>query len=242
MLYPVVNGIFLIKLELLYIENVRCREPTKVRKKDNFTLIELLVVIAIIGILAALLLPAISSALGIATSTQCVNNLKQIGIYMFNYSTRHRVYPGIAAQVRWEDDGSVGWTNTLRTSYRAPEDLFRCPSDSRSFSYSLNCHELSIKGGKRVAWPSAALAETRTGAANMILVEESSTRGPFVPWDCDQDNYSQNAIPNAVDRHGGFAVLFVDGHAEVIKEYNWNQITYYTDVFSCWREDPYQDE
>ncbi|QDU53828.1 prepilin-type N-terminal cleavage/methylation domain-containing protein [Aeoliella mucimassa] len=103
------------------------------RKPSGFTLVELLVVIAIIGVLVALLLPAIQSARGSARRTQCANNMRQLGLAIHQYAETHDGRFPLMAYHNADQSNSAeeakSWIATLAPYTENVDELRLCSED-----------------------------------------------------------------------------------------------------------------
>lgn len=121
------------------------------RVAEGFTLVELLVVITIIGLLAALIVPAVSSALETARRNTCNNNLRQVGQAAVNYATHKGYFPGYinpklnasqSTNTSWQiallndldrTSNYNAWVNNDTTQINANSpylEIYVCPSDN----------------------------------------------------------------------------------------------------------------
>jgi len=219
------------------------------QRRQAFTLIELLVVIAIIGILAALLLPALSMARDKARSARCCSNLRQIYTAMTLYADdRDDRFPVSGGAVYWDQiDGTTGLASWMQQifPYVKNKEIYHCPLDLRSMYSYFN--------GARAAYVTASnfTAVARSRISNPTKFVLSGDTGgtkfgapDFDPLDADKDDYTQNCVGGplgggaswiAWQRHsGGQNVLFADGHAQWYGGYSTSDMTFRYDGLSAW--------
>ena len=197
--------------------------------KKSFTLIELLVVIAIIAILAAMLLPALSSARERAKVASCSANLKQHGIALLLYADSYDGHvEGVSYAARYEGDvkdGNAWDTNLLE--YMNDKKVFVCPSDSVGREDKNKAPTASygvvviyyIGNGK----PGKLVIHRIHDPAGLIYAIDY-----FHPWrrfGVGSNHYVASSTYRTTDRKYMFAphsgetgsnVLFWDGHAEYL--------------------------
>ena len=107
------------------------------RPRAGFTLIELLVVIAIIGILIALLLPAVQSAREAARRAQCTNNLKQIGLALHNYLSVNNTFPPVVVLPRYRT--TQPWSGLTRIlPFLEQGNLYDAINWNRDFEFTVS--------------------------------------------------------------------------------------------------------
>ncbi len=178
------------------------------RFNKGFTLIELLVVIAIIGILAGILLPVLSRARESARKTQCMSNIKQIGMGLIMYANENNEdFPSDTAY----SGGSPAMRglNILYDTYISDNKVFNCPSDATVTSATNAGMSVSTIGGTE--------AFTSTQCSYGYDRAHRQADDADVALAADRPPATPSATANSANHNArGQNIVFVDGHVEFI--------------------------
>jgi prepilin-type N-terminal cleavage/methylation domain-containing protein/prepilin-type processing-associated H-X9-DG protein len=229
------------------------RRSRVIDTKRAFTLIELLVVIAIIGILAALLLPALASAKQKAWTISCTSNEKQIGLGMKMFADENEErYPLSGDSITWNyTDPSAptnGWMQQIY-SYVQNTNVFHCPGNAQL--PARNRSPFNYFNGVRAAYVAAnyqraAVSNTQIHfpAAYVLCGDTIDSAQFFLANDDDKDDYSQNCVGGETNgtpavewkaHNNGQNILFGDGHVKWFKGYKPNDMTFRYDSMHGWQ-------
>ena len=172
----------------------------------GFTLIELLVVIAIIGILAGILLPVLSRARESARRTQCMSNIKQIGMGLIMYANENsELFPSDTAYAGASP--AMRGLNLLYDTYISDKRVFNCPSDTQVDAQSnagMSPFTANDSFDKDECSYGYDRAHTQADDADVALVAD---RPPATP----------SATANTTNHNArGQNIVYVDGHVEFI--------------------------
>lgn len=176
--------------------------PNRIRCRGGFTLVELLVVIVIIGVLAGMLLPAITGVKERGNRLSCANNLKEIHKMAIAYAKDcddllpFYDTPKANAPMLLEEQ-----LNTFcRRNYTRNLKIFKCPSRgtptalSKEYQYKYNSYFTSKRA--------------------LRITQVKNAAGLRMAWDSDEENQAGFYDPQDNHSDAGGNVVYVDGHVE----------------------------